>query len=58
MNKSNCIFLCLFTLNTPELLKVKADKLSLVTIPLMEACKKYHALTAERLPQVDQIPQI
>ena len=25
---------------------------------LKEACKKYHALTPERLPQVDQIPQI
>ena len=25
---------------------------------LKDACKKYHALTAEWLPQVDPIPQI
>ena len=25
---------------------------------LKEACKKYHALTAKRLPQVDPIPKI
>ena len=25
---------------------------------LKKACKKYHALTAETLPQVDPIPQI
>ena len=25
---------------------------------LKEACKKYNALTAERLPQVEQIPKI
>ena len=25
---------------------------------LKEACKKYHALTAERLPQLDPLPRI